>query len=149
MWLDDYKHLLYRNDPGRFATIDEGDLTKEKEMRKSCKPFHYFLESVAPDMLERYPVEDLGEFASGVIQSEASSDLCVDALNKKNGKPLDLRPCSKNLISPKIDTQNYVLTWHRQIKKNDIYDFCMEPSFAKKTVSLQVKYLEIQQLKRF
>lgn len=127
VWLDDYKQYLYRGEPERYAKIDAGDLTREKLIRKNlnCKPFQYFLEFVMPDMLERYPYDDPGVFASGAIQSEADLDFCVDTLNKRNGESLGLYECHENLTDPS-DSQNFVLSWHRQIKKNDKYEFCLD-----------------------
>ena len=55
VWLDEYKEQLYSGDPARYASIDAGDLTRQKAIRKNlnCKPFQYYLDYVAPDMLER------------------------------------------------------------------------------------------------
>lgn len=56
VWLGDYKEILYSSEPERYAKIDPGDLTKPKAIRKNlnCKPFQYYLDYVAPDMLERF-----------------------------------------------------------------------------------------------
>lgn len=55
VWLDEYKEILYSGEPARYASIDAGDLTKQKAIRKNlnCKPFQYYLDYIAPDMLER------------------------------------------------------------------------------------------------
>lgn len=50
--------------------------------RQKCKPFSYFMEVVAPDMLDRYPYEEPAEFASGAIQSMADTNFCMDTLNR-------------------------------------------------------------------
>ena len=70
VWLDEYKEYLYKGDPERFAKIDAGDLRREKLIRKNlnCKPFQYYLEFVAPEMLESFPYIDQGIFAKGAIQ---------------------------------------------------------------------------------
>lgn len=111
----------------RYANVDAGDLTREKLIRKNlnCKPFQYFLEYVMPDMLERYPYDDPGVFARGAIQSEANTKLCVDTLGRPGGQSLGLYECKKNLLSPG-GSQDFVLTWHRSIKKNDKYDQCLD-----------------------
>lgn len=67
-----------------------GDLSYQfyiKE-RQKCKPFSYFLEHVAPDMLDRYPVEEPPEFASGAIQSLADTKYCIDKLNRPKDQPI-------------------------------------------------------------
>jgi Ricin-type beta-trefoil lectin domain len=75
-----------------------------------------------PDMVERYPFESPGVFASGTIQSEADSTLCVDTLGQKY---LGLYQCYSNLTNPDY-RQNFVLSWHRNIRKNDVYDSCLD-----------------------
>lgn len=139
VWLDDYKQYLYRGEPERYAKVDPGDITREKMIRKNlnCKPFQYFLEYVMPDMLERYPYDDPGVFASGAIQSEADSELCVDTLNKQSGEPLGLFECHDNLTNPGY-TQDFVLSYHRQIKKNDIYESCLDFHMTSLWVSVKV-----------
>lgn len=67
-----------------------GDLSYQfyiKE-RQKCKPFSYFMEVVAPDMLDRYPYVEPPEFASGAIQSLADPNFCIDALNRPKDQPV-------------------------------------------------------------
>lgn len=127
VWLDDYKVFLYNTDPERYAEVDAGDLTREKLIRKNlnCKPFQYYLENIAPDMVERFPYYDRGVFAKGAIQSEANKNFCVDTLGKRTGESIGLFRCHKPLTKPG-PAQDYVLTWHRQIKKNNDNDFCLD-----------------------
>ena len=133
VWLDEYKENLYKTDPQRYAKVDAGDLTREKMIRKNlnCKPFQYYLEKIAPNMLDSYPYLEHGVFAKGVIQSEANSSFCVDSLSISMGKPLKLSYCHRPLTKPGY-TQDFVLSWHRQIKKNDSHDFC----FSIKPISI-------------
>lgn len=91
----------------------------------NCKPFDYFLEVVMPDMLERYPYSNPGIFASGAIQSQADKSLCIDSLRKPNGAPLELYKCNRNLVKPERP-QMFTLSWHRQIKKFGLYDYCLD-----------------------
>jgi polypeptide N-acetylgalactosaminyltransferase len=62
IWLDDYKAALYSRHPERYKRIeiDEEDIQEQRELKKElrCKPFKYFVENVAPDMLGRYPLEE-------------------------------------------------------------------------------------------
>lgn len=78
-------------------------------------------------MLERYPYEDRGVFAKGAIQSEANKAYCIDTLNRPGGEPLGLYSCHQPLTNPG-STQDFILSWHRQIKKNNIYDDCIDTS---------------------
>lgn len=59
---------MYIRKPDRYKHIDAGDISAQLEVKErlQCKPFSYFLEVVAPDMLEKYPPTQT-EFASGVV----------------------------------------------------------------------------------
>jgi polypeptide N-acetylgalactosaminyltransferase len=51
--------------------VSAGDISYQlyvKE-RQQCKPFKYFVENVAPDMKDYYPVEEPAEFASGAVSN--------------------------------------------------------------------------------
>lgn len=130
VWLDEYKENLYDGNPERYAKVDAGDLTREKLIRKNlnCKPFKYFLDNVAPIMLEYYPVDDRGVFANGAIQSEANATYCIDTLNRPYNQPkngLALYPCHQSLTKPGYN-QDFVFSWNRQIKRNDKSYTCFD-----------------------
>ena len=130
VWLDEYKEYLYKGDPQRYARVDAGDLTREKLIRKNlnCKPFQYYLDNIAPEMLERYPVVDKGVFAKGAIQSEANSSYCVDTLNRPEHQPfngLGLFKCHQSLTNPSTN-QDFFFSWNRQIRKNNQNYVCVD-----------------------
>jgi polypeptide N-acetylgalactosaminyltransferase len=60
---------LYKRKPERYNHIDVGDISKQLEVKKrlQCKPFKFFLEEIAPDMLEKYPPTQT-EFAIGSVR---------------------------------------------------------------------------------
>ncbi|KAG5678098.1 hypothetical protein PVAND_007800 [Polypedilum vanderplanki] len=126
VWFDDYKKYFYRNDPQRYAKIDAGDLSKQFELKKKlkCKPFKYFLDVVAPEMLERYPLQPQ-YFAAGSIQNQGLN-LCISIahLAKSYYKPLLLLDCSNDLKNP-IKGSDFILTFERSIKHNDTNDQCL------------------------
>jgi polypeptide N-acetylgalactosaminyltransferase len=66
--MDEYKEYIYQRKPERFSRVDAGDISKQLAIKHKlqCKPFKYFLEVVAPDMLEKYPPVQI-EFASGTV----------------------------------------------------------------------------------
>lgn len=68
--MDEYKEYIYQRKPERFSRVDVGDISKQLAIKEKnhCKPFKYFLEVVAPDMLEKYPPTQI-EFASGVVST--------------------------------------------------------------------------------
>jgi polypeptide N-acetylgalactosaminyltransferase len=67
--MDDYKKFLYSRDPERYDKVEAGDLTYQKSIKTKlqCKPFSYFIENVAPDMLDYYPLIDPDPFAKGAV----------------------------------------------------------------------------------
>lgn len=70
-WMDDYKQYIYRRNPARYEKVDAGDLSESLRVKKQlkCKSFKYFMEQVAPDMLDRYPYIDPESFAAGSVRS--------------------------------------------------------------------------------
>jgi polypeptide N-acetylgalactosaminyltransferase len=132
VWLDDYKKYFYRGDQKRYDKIDAGDLSKQFELKKKlkCKPFKYFLDVVAPEMLERYPIEPQ-YFATGAIQNQVTK-LCVSVDHLIYHKPLIMVECSANLKAPRKGT-DFTLTFERSIKYNDTNDQC----FAGESLGLE------------
>jgi polypeptide N-acetylgalactosaminyltransferase len=69
VWMDDYKKYIYSRHPDVFAKIDAGDLSKMKAIREKlkCKSFQWYLDEVAPEVLELYlPVVPI--FTSGAVR---------------------------------------------------------------------------------
>lgn len=98
VWMDEYKDIVYAWDPGRYERIDAGDLTKQKEIRQrlNCKPFRYFVEEIAPDLLTRYPtIKKTPVFASGQIKSLKYENVCFDTLYRGEFDPIGLYYCSE------------------------------------------------------
>lgn len=62
IWLDEFKEALYSRHPERYKRIeiDEEDIEEQLELKKSlkCLPFRHFIQEIAPDMIERYPLEE-------------------------------------------------------------------------------------------
>lgn len=72
--MDEYKHSVYNRNPSHWNSIETGDLTYMLGIKKklNCKPFKYFLDEVAPDMLDRYPPVEPPPFALGGVSSKLS-----------------------------------------------------------------------------
>lgn len=122
VWLDDYAKYVYHGNVNRFAKADVGDLTEQFARKESlnCKPFKYFLDRVAPDMLMRFPIEPI-YFASGKIESEAVNSngmkRCVGLPNHTYWEPVGLVDC-------KISGNEVALTLEKSIRYNDTNDQC-------------------------
>lgn len=68
-WMDDYAKYIYRLQPELWEAIDIGDISFMLNIKKklNCRPFKYFLDEIAPDMLDRYPFIEPPAFASGFV----------------------------------------------------------------------------------
>uniref|UniRef100_A0A1I8P8R1 Polypeptide N-acetylgalactosaminyltransferase n=2 Tax=Stomoxys calcitrans TaxID=35570 RepID=A0A1I8P8R1_STOCA len=118
VWMDEYKDFLYEHIP-KLNQIEAGDLTKQKLLRQrlQCKPFKWFMEHIAFDLLKIYPPIKPPDFASGAIKSLALPDYCLDVDNKKTRLKLEdvLRPCSPDLKYP-YDSQKWYLGFRRDLQ---------------------------------
>lgn len=126
-WLDEYKDIVYRRNQ-KYSTADTGNMLRPKTIKRGlhCKPFRYFLEFIAPELLERYPLEDPGHFAQGAIQSKANSKICLEI--PKGSRKAVAASCEKNLIQPSVK-QFFKLSWHRNIQHH-IFDFCLRDTLS-------------------
>ena len=61
VWMDEYKEFVYKRDREKYALVDAGDISYQLNIKKrqQCKPFSYFMEVVAPDMLDRFPYSEV------------------------------------------------------------------------------------------
>lgn len=128
--MDEYKGIVYDRNRAKYSSVNLGDMTKAKAIKRGlhCKPFAYFLEFVAPEMLERYPLQDPGHFAQGSIQSKANPTLCIEVPQLGKLKQIALKTCEKNLSDPS-PKQFFKLSWHRNIQHHT-YDFCIQSSLT-------------------
>jgi polypeptide N-acetylgalactosaminyltransferase len=127
VWMDEYKEYLYRRDPIRYNITDAGDLSEQFKVRErnKCKPFKWFMEKVAPDIAEKYPLEDPPNFASGTIQSLADPAFCIDTMSRNEGEQIGLYVCANDHEHPQ-DNQNFELSFQRDIRVNE--DTCLDVS---------------------
>ncbi|CRL05168.1 CLUMA_CG018266, isoform A [Clunio marinus] len=120
VWLDDYKQYFYNTDINRYKDLDPGDLTQQFEKKKSlnCKPFQYYLDEVAPEMLKYYPITPQ-HFANGKIQSMAT-EKCIGLVDNHYHIPVQLYDCDRS------HGLNFILTFEQRIKADDNNDQCIE-----------------------
>ena len=117
--------MLYERLP-HVKSAKEGDLTKQRAVREKlqCKPFKWFLETVAPDLLEWYPAVE-HPFASGAIQSVANPAYCFDTLySRRNSDPVGLNTCRGDPARPHA-SQRWKLSEWRDIR-NDDFEVCID-----------------------
>lgn len=67
--MDEYAEYLYKRKP-HYRDVDPGDLSQQKAIRKKlhCKPFKWFMESVAFDLPLKYPPIEPNNFAFGEVR---------------------------------------------------------------------------------
>uniref|UniRef100_A0A336L7D7 Polypeptide N-acetylgalactosaminyltransferase n=1 Tax=Culicoides sonorensis TaxID=179676 RepID=A0A336L7D7_CULSO len=128
VWMDEYKEYLYMRHPVKFQNTDVGDISAQLAVRErlQCKPFKWFIENVAFDLLEKYPPIEPPDFAYGAVWSEADPSLCIDTLNHGENQPVGLYACASNKKTPQ-GNQNFALSWYRDIRVK-FGDLCFDVS---------------------
>ncbi|XP_037820238.1 N-acetylgalactosaminyltransferase 4-like [Lucilia sericata] len=118
VWMDEYAQYVYDHEPETYNDLDAGDLTKQIALRKKlqCKPFKWFLEVIAPDLLKTFPPVLPPDYASGVIQSMAFPQYCIDSLGGASNAAIGLYNCAANKTHPH-QTQFWSLSYMRDIRK--------------------------------
>lgn len=99
-----------------YANLYTGDLSAQKALRQRlrCKPFKWFLDNVAFDLVEKFPLDE-PSYAYGGIKN-LGTELCADTLSKDGITPVGLYPCAENLAHPYL-TQTYSLTLDHEIRE--------------------------------
>lgn len=117
VWMDEYADYVYRRRP-HMRSIDPGDLSEQKALRKrlNCKPFKWFMEEVAFDLVETYPPVEPEDFAYGEIRNSGFSDLCLDAKNLKQDQEVEVDSCARDQGTQK---QVFQFTWHKDLRPKD------------------------------
>lgn len=96
VWMDEYANYLYMRQPGWLQT-STGDISEQKavRVRNKCKPFKWFMENVAFDLIKHYPLVDPPDYANGTIQNLGDPSLCLDTKFKGQFDRLDsVAPCN-------------------------------------------------------
>ena len=57
VWMDEYKEYYSIREP-QLAKLDIGDVSAQKALRNKlqCKPFKFFMETVAYDLVKKFPL---------------------------------------------------------------------------------------------
>ncbi|KAH8246190.1 hypothetical protein KR038_003083 [Drosophila bunnanda] len=116
VWLDEYKDKLFANMP-HLTVIQAGNLAEQRALKKrlQCKPFKWFLDNLAQDFLQIYPLKDPGDYAFGTLQSMSAPNLCLDRTETKPSRP-QLSPCSSDPTFPSQPEQQWVLSNRRELR---------------------------------
>lgn len=114
--MDEYKEYIYQRKYA-YSNIDVGDISEQRALRERlhCKPFKWFMEHVAFDLLDHYPLLVESSFAYGGIKN-LGTGLCVDTMSNTNDAPLGFYSCAANISSPH-QTQTFSLTLDYDIRQ--------------------------------
>lgn len=125
VWLDDYKKFFYRTDQARYDHIDAGDLSDKLLLKEKlqCKPFKYYLDFVAPEMLEKFPIEPKYVYGGSLQVKSVKKCLALSGMNFNN--PAVLMDCSDDLKVPKAG-QDFVMRFDNSIQVNDYNHVCLD-----------------------
>ncbi|XP_061419920.1 N-acetylgalactosaminyltransferase 7 isoform X1 [Lethenteron reissneri] len=94
VWWDEYRDYFYASRP-ETQGIAYGDVTELKKFREdhNCKSFRWFMENIAYDIPEFYPLPprnvDWGEIRG------LGSSYCIDSMGHTNGGVVELGPCHR------------------------------------------------------
>lgn len=115
VWMDEYKDYLYKRNPKVYGRLKPGDISKQKALRErlQCKPFKWFMEHVAYDLVELFPLDE-PSFAYGGIKN-VGMNLCADTMSKPEPTPVGLYPCAENISDPQ-QSQTFSLTLNHDIR---------------------------------
>ncbi|KAG5667226.1 hypothetical protein PVAND_015217 [Polypedilum vanderplanki] len=136
VWMDEYAHHVYDKDPEEWYPLEIGDVSYMKSIKKklNCKPFKYFLEVVAPDMLDKFPPFEPVVFASGAIQSLAYPKYCIDTLGSSEGEPIGLYSCKSENLTEFEFRQYFILRQHRDILVENSNNECFDANYEKVSI---------------
>ncbi|XP_077997359.1 N-acetylgalactosaminyltransferase 7-like isoform X2 [Glandiceps talaboti] len=92
VWLDDYKKYFYASQPGLIGKY-RGDISAQVEFRKKkCpKSFQWFMDEVAYDLIENYPLPAPNKYW-GEVKS-VGTVMCLDTMGRKNNARVGISGC--------------------------------------------------------
>jgi polypeptide N-acetylgalactosaminyltransferase len=91
--MDEYKEYYLRRQPSH-ARLPLGDTSEYKALRTSlnCSSFKWFLDNVAYDMVEKYPLPP-ANLVWGEMGNEDHRDWCADTLGNDFGRAIGVSGC--------------------------------------------------------
>ncbi|CAF1246323.1 unnamed protein product [Rotaria magnacalcarata] len=92
VWMDEYAEYYYRREPA-IRNLKFGDISERKKIREKlqCKSFKWFMETIAYDVLEKYPPPS-NNVAWGECKNVQHS-VCLNDLGASFGQPIGVARC--------------------------------------------------------
>ncbi|KAJ8262218.1 hypothetical protein GJAV_G00163930 [Gymnothorax javanicus] len=94
VWWDEYKDYFYASRP-ETQTLAYGDISQLKKFREEhqCKSFKWFMEEIAYDIPDYYPLPSKN-LEWGEIRGYETS-YCIDSMGHTNGGNVEMGPCHR------------------------------------------------------
>uniref|UniRef100_A0A4W6F8Q4 Polypeptide N-acetylgalactosaminyltransferase n=1 Tax=Lates calcarifer TaxID=8187 RepID=A0A4W6F8Q4_LATCA len=94
VWWDDYKDYFYASRP-ETLTLAYGDISELKRFREEhrCKSFKWFMEEIAYDIPQHYPLPPKNVEWGEIRGFETS--YCIDSMGHTNGGTVEIGPCHR------------------------------------------------------
>ncbi|XP_028300510.1 N-acetylgalactosaminyltransferase 7 isoform X2 [Gouania willdenowi] len=94
VWWDDYKDYFYASRP-ETLTLAYGDISDLKRFREEhrCKSFKWFMEEIAYDIPQHYPLPSKNVEWGEIRGFETS--YCIDSMGHTNGGNVEIGPCHR------------------------------------------------------
>lgn len=131
--MDEYKEYVYKRQPMIYADLNAGDLSEQKALRErlQCKPFKWFMENVAFDFLDYFPVDE-PSYAYGGIRNFGLRSHCIDTMSKDGSSQIGVYYCGQNITFPQL-TQSFSLTIEHEIRER-FEDRCWTSKYENNSV---------------
>ncbi|CAF1220624.1 unnamed protein product [Adineta ricciae] len=93
VWMDDYKKYYLRRQPSH-GHLEIGDTSAYKALRQrlNCSSFQWFMDNVAYEMKDKYPVPP-ENVVWGEMRNDQHSTSCADTLGKGFGSIIGVSGC--------------------------------------------------------
>jgi polypeptide N-acetylgalactosaminyltransferase len=91
--MDEYKEHYLRRQPSH-AHLNIGDTNEYKALRQrlNCSSFKWFLDNVAYEMADKYPLPP-ANLVWGEMRNDYQKDRCADTLGNGFGRPIGISGC--------------------------------------------------------
>ena len=109
VWMDEYKEFYYIRSP-EIKRLEIGDISAQIAVREKlqCKPFKFFMEEVAYDLVKKFPLPPKNKVCGEFINNKHS--VCLDVRGANFGQPIGVGGCHHYLGSQVNDTFSSFLT---------------------------------------
>lgn len=92
VWMDEYKEYFYTREP-QIRRLEIGDISAQVALRDKlqCKPFKWFMEKVAYDLVKKFPLPPPNK-VWGECQN-VQNNVCLDVRGAGFGEPIGVSGC--------------------------------------------------------